>query len=81
MTMVSKKLRKESFESMMRRFKKSCERSDIVNEVRAREHFVKPSYTKYILHEKENCDIVIPNNTTNTNAYKIIEAYILKLIS
>ena len=43
MTMVSKKHRKESFESMMRRFKKSCERSDIVNEVRAREHFVKPS--------------------------------------
>ena len=43
MTMVNKKHRKESFESMMRRFKKSCERSDIVNEVRAREHFVKPS--------------------------------------
>ena len=43
MTMVNKKHRKESFESMMRRFKKSCERSDIVNEVRAREQFVKPS--------------------------------------
>ena len=42
MTMVNKKHRKESFESMMRRFKKSCERSDVVNEVRAREHFVKP---------------------------------------
>ena len=27
---------------MMRRFKKSCERRDIVNEDRAREHFVKP---------------------------------------
>ena len=43
MAMVNKKHRKESFESMMRRFKKSCERSDVVNEVRAREHFVKPS--------------------------------------
>ena len=41
--MVSKKHRKESFESMMRRFKKSCERSDIINEVKAREHFIKPS--------------------------------------
>jgi small subunit ribosomal protein S21 len=46
MTMVNKKHRKESFESMMRRFKKSCERSDVVNEVRAREHFVKPSMKK-----------------------------------
>jgi|TARA_B110001454_G_C12578868_1_gene375192 small subunit ribosomal protein S21 len=43
MTMVNKKHRKESFESLMRRFKKSCERSDVVNEVRAREHFIKPS--------------------------------------
>ena len=43
MTMISKKHRKESFESMMRRFKKSCERSDVINEVKAREHFTKPS--------------------------------------
>jgi small subunit ribosomal protein S21 len=43
MTMISKKHRKESFESMMRRFKKSCERSDVINEVKAREHFIKPS--------------------------------------
>ena len=43
MTTVSKKHRKESFESMMRRFKKSCERSDIINEVKRRECHEKPS--------------------------------------
>ena len=51
MTMVSKKHRKESFESMMRRFKKSCERSDIINEVKAREHFVKPSIKRRRAYE------------------------------
>ena len=43
MTMVSKKHRKESYESLMRRFKKSCERSDIINEVKRRECHEKPS--------------------------------------
>ena len=43
MTMVSKKLRKESFESMMRRFNKAYERSDTANLVKQREYFLKPS--------------------------------------
>ena len=43
MTMVSKKHRKESFESMMRRFKKAYERSDTANLVKQREYFLKPS--------------------------------------
>ena len=33
---------------MMRRFKKGCEKSDIINEVRKREHFEKPSMTRRI---------------------------------
>ena len=40
---VTKKHKGESFESMMRRFKKGCEKSDILNEVKKREHFEKPS--------------------------------------
>lgn len=33
----------ESFESALRRFKKQCERTGILSEVRKREHFEKPS--------------------------------------
>ena len=43
---VNKKHRNESFESMMRRFKKGCEKSDVLNEVKKREHFEKPSMTR-----------------------------------
>ena len=45
---VHRKHRGETFESMMRRFKKGCEKSDIINEVRKREHFEKPSMTRRI---------------------------------
>jgi len=45
---VQKKHRGESFESMMRRFKKGCEKSDIINEVKKREHYEKPSMTRRI---------------------------------
>ena len=45
---VNRKHKHESFESMMRRFKKGCEKSDIVNEVKKREHFEKPSMTRRI---------------------------------
>jgi small subunit ribosomal protein S21 len=31
---------------MMRRFKKGCEKSDIINEVKKREHFDKPSMVR-----------------------------------
>ena len=43
MTSVSKKHRKESFESLMRRFKKTYERSDTANLVKQREAYTKPS--------------------------------------
>ncbi len=33
----------ESFESALRRFKKSCEKASILSEVKKREHFEKPS--------------------------------------
>ena len=33
---------------MMRRFKKGCEKSDIINEVKKRDHFEKPSMTRRI---------------------------------
>lgn len=33
----------ESFESALKRFKKQCERTGILSEVRKREHYEKPS--------------------------------------
>jgi len=45
---IHKKHKHESFESMMRRFKKGCEKSDILNEVKKREHFEKPSMVRRI---------------------------------
>lgn len=36
----------ESFESALRRFKKQCEKSGILTEIRKREHFEKPSVRK-----------------------------------
>ena len=43
MTTVRKKHKQESFESFMRRFKKSCEKSNILLEVKKREFYEKPS--------------------------------------
>ena len=45
---VERKHKHETFESMMRRFKKGCEKSDILNEVKKREHFEKPSMVRRI---------------------------------
>ena len=45
---MQRKHKHESFEAMMRRFKKSCEKSDLVNEVKKREHFEKPSMVRRI---------------------------------
>lgn len=36
----------ESFEQAFRRFKKSCEKSGILSEIKKREHFEKPSVRK-----------------------------------
>ena len=41
--MVKRKHKGESFESMMRRFKKTCEKSNIILEVKKREFYEKPS--------------------------------------
>ena len=43
MSMVRRKHKGESFESMMRRFKKTCEKSNIILEVKKREFYEKPS--------------------------------------
>ena len=45
---IHRKHKHESFEGMMRRFKKGCEKSDIINEVKKREHFEKPSLVRRI---------------------------------
>ena len=45
---VEKKHRNESFESMMRRFKKGCEKTDVLNEVKKREYLEKPSMMRRI---------------------------------
>ncbi len=36
----------ESFESALRRFKKQCERTGILSEIKKREHYEKPSVKK-----------------------------------
>ena len=51
MTMVNKKHRNESFESLMWRFKKLYEKSDILNEVKKRESFQKRSLTNRRAYE------------------------------
>ena len=45
---VRKKHPHESFESLMRRFKKGCEKSNTLLEVKKREQFEKPSMTRRI---------------------------------
>ena len=40
---ISKKHKGESFESLMRRFKKGCEKGNILLEVKKREHYERPS--------------------------------------
>ena len=48
---INKKHKGESFESLMKRFRKSVEKSDILNEVKAREHFIKPSTSRKLSRE------------------------------
>ena len=36
----------ESFENALRRFKKQCEKSGLLSEIRKREHYEKPSVKK-----------------------------------
>ncbi len=45
--MVGVRIREgESFESAVRRFKRSCEKSGILSELRKKEHYEKPSVRK-----------------------------------
>ena len=48
---ITKKHNGESFASLMKRFRKSVENSDILNEVKAREHYIKPSTTRKLSRE------------------------------
>ena len=43
---VQRKHKHESFEAKLRRFKKGCEKSDLLNEVKKREHYEKSSTTR-----------------------------------
>ena len=49
--MVRKKHRGESFESLFKRFKKTVEKKDTINEVRRREHYIKPSTEKKLARD------------------------------
>lgn len=44
------------------------------------EHHVMPSYLKYILPHKDKADIVINNNSSYENAFKVIQAFIASMI-
>ena len=48
---VRKKHKGESFESLMRRFKKAYERNDTANLVKDREHYTKPSLKRKRAHD------------------------------
>ena len=48
---INKKHKGESFESLVKRFRKSVEKSDILNEVKAREHYIKPSTNRKLSRE------------------------------
>ena len=48
---INKKHKGESFESLMKRFRKSVEKSDILNIVKAREHYIKPSTNRKLAGE------------------------------
>ena len=50
---VNRKHRHENFDSLFRRFKKNVEKKDIINEVRKREHFVKPSIKRKLAKQLE----------------------------
>ena len=48
---VKKKHKNESVESVFRRFKKGVEKKDVINEVKSREHYFKPSIKRKLAKE------------------------------
>ena len=48
---VKKKYKNESFESMMKRFKKNVEKRDLIKELKKREHYIKTSTTNKLAKE------------------------------
>ena len=46
MPKVTQKYKQESFDKMLRRFKKQCERAGIVKRVRELEHYEKPNFKR-----------------------------------
>lgn len=51
MTMVKKKHKSESFEAMLRRFKRKCEKVNTSYEVKRREFYEKPSAKRKLAKE------------------------------
>ena len=49
--MVRKKHKTESSDSLFRRFKKTVEKKDTINEVRKREHYIKSSIKRKLAKE------------------------------
>ena len=49
--MVKRKHITESYDSLFRRFKKTVEKKDIINEVRKREHYIKSSTKRKLAKE------------------------------
>ena len=47
-----KRNKTESFDQLLRRFKKSCERAGIVQEVRDREYYQKPNQKRHEANQK-----------------------------
>ncbi len=48
-----KRKQTESFDQMLRRFKKACDNAGIVQEVRDRQYFVKPNETKHKKNQQQ----------------------------
>ncbi len=48
---MERKHKQESFESLFRRFKKGIEKSDVINEVRSRDHYVKRTTKRKLAKE------------------------------
>ena len=48
---VIKKFKGESIKALLRRFKKNVEKRDVINEVKRREHFIKPSVKRKLAKE------------------------------
>lgn len=51
MTMVKKKYKNESFDAMMRRFKRRCEKNNVLSALKDKEYYEKPSTKRKLAKE------------------------------